>query len=601
MGLDVIKAEDVVNLSAMFRERVQRSPERVAYRQYDGERSCWRQWTWREMADEVGRWQVALREEGLQAGDRVALMLRNGKDWVACDQAVLGLDLVSVPLYTDDRVENVIHILNETKAKILVIDGDRQWRNLASKLDDQVHLQKIFTLSSVSVYPETDSRLCLYPDWVKGRGGKPIYSLAESGRLASIIYTSGTSGRPKGVMLSHQNILVNAWAVTQVAEIGQEDVFLSFLPLSHALERTAGYYLPMLCGATVAFARSVQQLAEDLQIVQPTLLISVPRVYERIHARIQQQLRRAPIKRWLFYWTIRYGWACYEREHSTTASISPRGIHKWLDQWVGAAMRARMGGRLRFAICGGAPLQPTLMQEFCALGIPMLQGYGLTEAGPVVSVNHPQSNRPGSIGLPLTNVSIKLDKDTEELSVKGPNIMLGFWNNPEYTRERLDQEGWLRTGDQVRQDEKGHLYIVGRLKDIIVLGNGEKLPPTEIEMAITMDPLFNQVLVLGEGRPFLLAILVLNPELWRTFARSYVPDPDYFTAVSDQQIHKQILKRLRRAMRTFPGYAQIRRVILTLEPWTIDNGCLTPTQKVKRDHVEKRFAEQIDRVYQQLQ
>ncbi len=599
-GTDVIRPDEAGNLSGLFHERVRRSSDAVAYSHYDNGSQAWLDTTWGEMALEVGRWQAAMRKEGLSPGDRVALMLRNSREWVVFDQAALGLGLVSVPLFTDDRPDNVAHIVEETQAKLLVVDGKRQWRRLQEISDGFGSLKRIVSLANIEAEDGAlDPHLESFAAWSFGCHGKPERSTAEPDELASIVYTSGTAGRPKGVMLSHRNMLENAWAASHVADITSDDVFLSFLPMSHTLERTGGYYLPMVCGARVAYARSVQQLGEDLQAVKPTVLISVPRIYERVHSRLRKSLeQQGALSRSLFASAVRIGWQRYERAQGRGSWRPAHVLGPTLDRLVGSKLRARLGGRLRFAICGGAPLAPELAREFTGLGVPLLQGYGLTEASPVVSVNLPGNNMPESIGPALRGVETKIGPN-DELLVRGSNVMMGYWANEEATRAAIDAEGWLHTGDQARKDEAGRHFITGRIKDIIVLANGEKVPPAEMEIAIGLDDLFEQVLIIGEGQPYLAALAVLNEEAWPTFARECDVDPQDPAALSDRYVERRVLQRMARALHNFPGYAQVRRVTLLLQPWTIEDGLVTPTQKLKRVRILAQHEADVARLFEE--
>ncbi len=597
---DRITPDEAGNLSGLFHARVTRSPDAVAYVQYDNGGKIWQETTWAEMALEVGRWQAALRKEGLQAGDRVALMLRNAREWVVFDQAALGLGLITVPLYTDDRPDNVAQIVEETGARLLVVDGKRQWRRLQAVSERFESLQRIVSLANIEVEDGSmDSRLESLAAWSFGCHGPAERLSADADALASIVYTSGTSGRPKGVMLSHRNMLENAYAPSLVADITPEDVFLSFLPLSHTLERTAGYYMPMVCGARVAFARAAQQLGEDLQAIRPTLLISVPRIYERVHARLRKQLeKQGGFSRRLFDEAVDIGWRRYLRAQGRGGWHPKHLAGPALDRLAGAKLRERLGGRLRFAICGGAPLSPELARVFTALGIPLLQGYGLTEASPVVSVNRPESNAVESVGPPLGGVEVRIGENSE-LLVRGPNVMLGYWNNEESTRAAIDAEGWLHTGDQARLDEAGRIHLTGRIKDIIVLANGEKVSPAEMELAIGLDALFDQVVVVGEGRPYLAALAVVNEDAWIDFVRECDADPDDLASLRDRFVERRALQRIGRALYAFPGYAQVRRIRLLRHPWTVEDGLMTPTQKLKKARILVEHAEDIATMYEE--
>jgi long-chain acyl-CoA synthetase len=408
------------------------------------------------------------------------------------------------------------------------------------------------------------------------------------------VYTSGTTGRPKGVMLSHANLLANAQSVMQAVQAYREDVFLSFLPLSHAFERTVGYYVPMMAGSTVAYARSVLHLAEDLPVVRPTVLVSVPRIYERAHARIAMDLAKRRFARALFDATVDVGW---RRAAGGGAGLGAALAWPVLRRLVARRVLERFGGRVRIAVSGGAPLAPSLARVFIGLGLPVLQGYGLSEAAPVVTGNRLDDNVADSVGPALPGVEVRLGAG-HELLVRGPNVMLGYWNRPDATREAIDAEGWLHTGDKARI-ENGRVYIVGRLKEIIVLSSAEKVAPADLELAITGDPHFEQAMVIGEGRAYLVVLAVLSAENWPGFARAAGLEPGDPNALAAPAVVNAALARIERQLARFPSYARIRRVWLTLDPWTVENGLITPTLKLKRAELERRFAAEIAHLYEQ--
>jgi long-chain acyl-CoA synthetase len=346
----------------------------------------------------------------------------------------------------------------------------------------------------------------------------------------------------------------------------------------------------------VAYARSILQLAEDLQNIRPTVMIAVPRIFERVFARIQGQLeRQPPLKRALFRLTTEVGWRRFERQQKRAAWHPSLLAWPLLSRLVAGKVTEKLGGRLRLAVSGGAPLSLAVAKTFIGLGVPILQGYGLTETSPVISVNLPEDNEPGSVGVPLKGVEVRIGEN-DELLAKTPGRMQGYWNNHVATAEIIDAGGWLHTGDQARI-ERGHIYITGRIKDILVMSNGEKIPPMDMELAICLLSFVDQALVIGEGKSYLSAILVLNPEEWPRLARRVGVDPDADGSLSNQQLHNEVLKGIRGTLKDFPGYAKIRRVILAREPWTVDNGLITPTLKVKRAKVMQRFADEIAALY----
>jgi len=599
---DLITAEAAGTLDGLLFERVHRTPDAVAYRDHDRESDSWVDYSWREVARQVSRWRVALAGEGLEAGDRAAISLRNSAEWVYFDQATLGEGLVSVPLYTDDRPDNVAYILNDAAVRLLLLQNMRQWKALLPALSDNTTLKRVLVLEAPDadekIVATADPRLRFVDDWLPHTVPDAARRAGDPHALASIVYTSGTTGRPKGVMLSHYNMLSVAHAAVAAVDCYQQDLFLSFLPLSHTLERTAGYYLPLMSGATVAHARSVLQLAEDLVTIKPTVMIAVPRIFERVHGRIMCQLeKKSPLARSLFHTAVRIGWQHFQWRQGRAAWSPALLLNPLLRKLVGDKVTEKLGGRIRFAISGGAALPLPVARTFISLGLPILQGYGLTETSPVISVTRDGNNDPASVGEPLRGIEVR-SGENDELLVKSPGIMLGYWNNHAATAEMVDPEGWLHTGDQVRI-EKGCIYITGRLKDILVLSNGEKLPPGDMESAICLDALFEQALVVGEGKPYLAALIVLSSDLWFGFAKEQGLDPFARGSLQDSHLQKKVLARIQKQLHDFPGYARIRRVALMLEPWTVENGLLTPTLKVKRARVLEQFSEQVEGLYTQ--
>lgn len=596
-----IQPDRAATLSGLFHERLGATPDKFAYRQFDSATETWKSWTWRQVDKEVARWQAALVKEGLAPGDRVAVMLKNCVEWIIFDQAALGLGLVTVPLYLDDRPDSAAWIIDNAEARLLLVEGRFQHRKVAEIVSATHKLERVVSLLSPERLADWNPKFVLAEDWLNAADGVAVpQRRLTPDMLASIVYTSGTTGKPKGVMLTHDNMLWNAWYASLCLDFSGDEIFLSFLPLSHTLERTAGYYLPLLLGAEVVFARSIALLSQDLQAIQPTVLVSVPRIYERVYARIQDALtRKGGAAQRLFQSAIEVGWYRFEYENGR-ATWHPK-LLAWplLKKLVADGIVEKWGGRLKVAVSGGAALCPDIARVFVGLGIPVYQGYGLTEASPVISVNRPGANRPASIGKALPGVEVQIDANNELLS-RSRCVMRGYWNNPAATSAVVDGAGWLHTGDLARMDEQGYLYIVGRIKDIIVLNNGEKASPADMEAAVTLDPLFEQVMVVGEGKPCLACVAVLNEEHWRTFCSEHNLDPDKADALADSRVNKMLLARIAERLKGFPGYAQVRRLYLTPGPWTVENGLLTPTLKMKRKQLQERYQEAIEAMYKNL-
>jgi long-chain acyl-CoA synthetase len=591
---DVISPQEAGTLYGLFLERVRRSRDKIAYRHFDVRQSVWVDLSWGQMLEQVARWQAALAKEGLAKGDRVAIMLRNCPQWVMFDQAAMSLGLIVVPLYTVDRADNIAYIVNDAEVKVMLFETSSQWNELSGVVGQMGCVQRFISLDEFeSNEPRLVSAARYLPASAELRPAVPC----ENNELASIIYTSGTTGRPKGVMLSHNNMLSNAYDVMETFTVHDDDLMLSFLPLSHTFERTCGYYLQVTMGATVAYARSIPLLAEDLLTIRPTILIAVPRIYERVYAAISAKLAEgSPLKRMLFDLAVEVGWARFLHGQGRGGWKLSFLLWPLLQKLVAQKILARLGGRVRTAVSGGAALAPDISRVFVGLGLPVLQGYGLTETSPIVSGNKLASNYPDSVGQAIRNVQVKLGEQSA-LLVKGPNVMMGYWKHPEATRAMIDPDGWLNTGDIAHISETGHIYITGRLKEIIVLSNGEKMPPADMEAAILHDPLIDQVMIYGEGRPYLVALAVLNPEVWPQIAAKVGVRPDMPESLTDSNVEAKVLRRITRNISGFPGYAKVHRVLLLREPWTIDNGLLTPKLSLKRDRVVAMFGKQINELY----
>ncbi len=594
----VIPMKDAATLDGLFRERVRRTPDLVAYQAYNDQHGNWRDYTWAQMDRQIARWQTALEGDGLKAGDRVAVMLRNSPEWVMFDQAALGLGLVVVPLYTQDRPENVAYIINNSDCKVLLIEGQEHWQAMQGVIGELRSVVRFLAVNATST-TGSEPRLKWIGDWLpeEEEGGATRHVARDGNSLATIVYTSGTTGRPKGVMLSHNNILSNTESALTVLATGHDDIFLSFLPLSHTFERTCGYYLTIMSGSTVAYARSIPLLGEDLQTIRPTMLISVPRIYERIWGTIRAKLDEgSPLRKKLFMLAAEVGYARFEHAQGRGPWLLSFLLWPLLNKLVASKVLARLGGRLRYALSGGAALPAGISRIFIGLGLPILQGYGLTETSPIACANRPENNIPASVGPAIPGVQVKIG-DKGAVMIKGPNIMLGYWNNEEATRAMIQQDGWLNSGDVGRIGDQGHLFITGRLKEIIVLSNGEKVPPSDMEAAIARDPLFEQVMILGEGKSYLTVLTVLNPDHWKKLAAASGFDAGAADVMRSQKTEEVILGRIAAQLTEFPGYAQVRRVSATLDPWAIENGLLTPTMKLKRAEVMAKFNAEIAQMY----
>jgi long-chain acyl-CoA synthetase len=587
-------------LPELLAMRVQATPSGEAYRQFDETSGRWVSYSWSEVGQRGQEWRRALHAERLPSGARIALLVPGGIAHVCMDQAALALGFVPVPMHVIDQPESLIYVLADSGASLLFVDSCSRWSLLERFTSRLPNLKRVVCLSGEAPSPAGIARTLT--QWLRvasdreAQGDMPSPSI-DSDALAAIVYTSGTTGRPKGVMLSHRNVVSNVYAVLATVPVFGRDVFLSFLPLSHTFERTVGYYLPMAVGATVVFARSIPLLMADLATVRPTALVSVPRIYERVYARLRANLDSRPVGRVLFGLAV----SVRERQFESGAwkvrlsGAFVRALWPLLDRVVGARVRARFGGRLRVAVSGGAPIPRLVSRTLLAVGVPLLQGYGLTEASPVVACNTPADNHPDSVGRALPGIEVKIGAQ-DELLVRGPSVMVGYWKRPEETGRVLEPDGWLHTGDQARLDD-GRIVLEGRLKDIIVTSTGEKIAPVDLESAILADPVFEQVMVIGEGKPYIAALVVLNRDGWgKQVARLGLRAEDT-AGLRSPSARAWALKRIADAIRGFPAYATPRAVCLSLDPWTVDSGLITPTLKPKRPAIAARFAVEIAELY----
>jgi long-chain acyl-CoA synthetase len=594
---DIIGESAARTIPGLFRERVARSPEAIAYREWDAAARQWQDHSWRDMARLIRRYRAALSRAALEEGDRVAIQLPNGTDWVAFDIAAMASGLITVPIYAHDSLSDAAHILANSGARLMLLDTWEQWAGLAPWCSRFPALRHVWVRQARTANAANGSASPAVTPLADALSSTEAIREPElaADATATLIYTSGTTGPPKGVMLSHFAILWNCEAATRFIAPLPSDVFLSFLPLAHAFERTLGYYLPMMGGATVAYARSVDTLREDLGIIRPTVLLAVPRIYERIEERIRQQSDRSSVKGALVRLTAGVGWQLQEARHhrGPAPGLGLRLLWPVLDRLVARRLLGALGGRLRVAASGGASLPPDTARFLVGLGLPLVEGYGLTEAAPVVTATRLNEIVPGSVGQPLHGLDIKLGPQ-DELLVRTPSIMKGYWQDAMATAAAIDADGWLRTGDiaEIRDDQ---VFIKGRLGERLALSTGEKVMASAIEAAIRRDPLFDQVCVIGEGRPCLAAVISLNPGRWPSAASELGVD-----AQAPNTASAAMLPRISRLLSDLPKHAQVRAVHLVLEPWTVQQSLLTPTLKIKRRAVEERYASQIEALYETL-
>jgi len=553
-----------------------------------------------ELADAVRRLAAALDDAGIEPGDRVALMAENGPHWPIVDFAALASGIVLVPIYPTLTSEQAAYVTNDCGARMLFVEGEERLLPLLAmegalgRVERFVLIGERCTLADASV-PTLEELIQETPEPDRDAfdaGARTI----DPDDLATFIYTSGTTGKPKGVMLTHGNLASNVVAALELMNFQGHQTALSFLPLSHSFERMVDYCYFSI-GATIAYAESVKTVPADLLAVQPHVFVSVPRVYEKILAKVREKVARSawPHRR-LFAWAVGVGRRALP---DRLAQKSPGGLLglelRLADRLVFSKIHASLGGRFEFAISGGAPLARDVAEFFWAAGVRIFEGYGLSETSPVLTVNHHASVRLGTVGPPIPGVDLRIATDGEVLA-RGPNIMRGYFNLPEATAEAIDDDGWFHTGDIGAFDEAGHLQITDRKKELIINAYGKNIAPAPIENALKSSAYVEYAVVIGDRRKFLSALLV--PDFRALALKTGLPaDGDRQALVDSDSVRQLIAQEVEEVNARLSRYQKIRAWALLQDELSIEGGELTPTQKVKRRVIREKYAAVIERVY----
>ena len=560
--------------------------------------------SWEEAADLVRRLARGLAALGIEPGDRVALVSENRPEWVIADLAIMEAGAVTVPAYVTNTVEDHRHILGNSGARAAIVSTAALAARLVPAAAQTPSVRTVVSIESGAIEEvggapaNFDLRrwehvLALGGEssgdraqWTAGRGALPDDT-------ACIIYTSGTGGVPKGVMLSHRNIIANCRGAHRLLEmlgLG-DDKFLSFLPLSHSYEHTAGLMFPISLGAEIYFAEGAETLATNLIEVRPTIMTAVPRLYETMHQRIRLGIERERgLKRTLFERAVAIG---RKRLAGEPLSLGERLLDPVLDKLVRGKVRARFGGHLKAMISGGAPLNPEIGGFFLALGVRLLQGYGQTEAAPVICCNSPGHVRIDTVGPPLDGVAVRIAEDGEIL-VAGDNVMKGYWNDPEASARAI-HDGWLYTGDIGQLDPDGYLRITDRKRDFIKNSGGEMISPARVEGALTLAPEIAQAMVFGDRRPYLVALIVPDPEF--AAARASGRAVDLAAFAHDAGLHKALGDVVARVNAGLPAAERVRRFTIAGEPFSLANAQLTPTLKIRRHAIRAAYQAAVETLY----
>ncbi len=603
MGIERLKKETIPQI---FLDSCRKWSSRPAYSVKH--RGRWEDLSYGQVYSLAKETATALWKLGFRRGDVMAILSENRPEWNICDFAISGAGMVSVPVYPTLTSEQILYILDHSEAGLIFVSSAEQARKI---MDIQQTLPK---LKYMIVFDENG--MPQNQDWILGfdafralsekEAAAFVYDFdaecdkSEEDDIFTIIYTSGTTGVPKGVILSQRNVASNVESALKALSIDEQDVFLSFLPLSHSLERMAGHVAPFRAGSRVAFAEGVNEVQDNLLEIGPTVVISVPRLFEKIYSKIQLGLSSssAPKKK-VFSWAVKVG----SRISSSCSQFGrhPRGFlalkGRIAFQLVFKKLSRALGGNIRYFVSGGAPLSRDIGEFFDAAGIPVLEGYGLTETSPVTNVNRLERYKFGTVGPAIEGVEISLS-DEQEIWVKGPNVMKGYFRDAAATEEAFSEDGWLRTGDLGEIDEDGYLKITGRIKDIIVTSGGKNIAPARTEQALSQSPYISQVVIIGDRRSYLTALIVPNLDEIRQLAADKQIQYD-----SDEQLvhHFEILgfieKEVEAQQQNLARFEQIKKFTLMSREFSIEEGEMTPSLKIRRAMVENKYSDIIDIMY----
>lgn len=596
-----MKFETWPSLAVMFFERAAELGDRpFLWAKHDGR---YQPLTWREVRDRVSLVARGLHAIGIAPGDKVMLVAENRPEWMIAELAILACRAVAVPAYTTNTDDDHIHILDNSDAVAAIVST----RKLAAQLlpaahrairckhviameDPELHQD----LGSIAVHRWDDivTRGAELPDEVEGWAAK-----ANRSDTAVIIHTSGTGGTPKGVMLHHGAILSNClggWDLFKDDITFGEEIFLSFLPLSHAYEHMAGHFLPVGIGAQIYYAESVETLVTNMAEVRPTIMTAVPRLYEAMHGRIRRAMdKETGLKKTMFTKAVALGRKRYE--DAGNLGLGERVVDALLDRLVRRKVAGRFGGRLKFFVSGGAPLNYDIGMFFTALGVKLLQGYGMTESAPLISCNPVHGHKIHTVGPPVRGVELRIAEDGE-ICVRGELVMQGYYKDDAATRQVI-RDGWLHTGDIGHLDHDGHIIITDRKKDIIVNSGGDNVSPQRVEGFLTLQPEIGQAMVIGDKRPHLVALLVPEEEFLRDWTKANGKPNDLDALAGDAELHDTLTQAVERVNKELGVVERVRRFVVAPEFFSIENGMMTPSMKIRRHIIKEKYGSQLEALY----
>lgn len=593
-AVDYGKTGDLLSMFLAQADRFGEDP--LLWGKVDG---AYRSHSWASVRDEVTALANALVAEGLQPGERVVLASENRPEWTIADLAILAAGAIPAPAYPSSTEYDYLHVLDNVEAAVVIVSTPTVGaRIMAAGLRAKRRPLVIMMDHGPEVTAPEGIRLVSWNALMAQEEGKDIPACAariKRDDLATIIHTSGTGGAPKGVMLSHRAILHNCMGAYHLLEsLGLErETFLSFLPLCHSYEHTTGLFFPISLGAQVYFAEGVETLASNMTEAQPTVMTAVPRLYEMMRMRILRGIEKEGGKKKDFFLKA-VDLGTRRMTDPKSLGIKDRLYDLVLDKLVRAKVQERFGGRLKAMVSGGGPLNPEVGSFFRALGVPILQGYGLTETAPVVSCNPPYQVKMHTVGPALKGVEVKIAEEDGEILIRGPLLMDGYWNDPEATRQTIDAEGWLHTGDVGKIDEDGFIQITDRKKDLIVNSGGQNISPQRVEGIIALEPEIGMVIVFGDNMPHLVALIVPSQEFLTTWARDHKKPSELGRIHDDPELRVAIGAALDRANAKLTLTEKVRRFTILSEPPSIENNEMTPTMKARRFMLRQRYAKEIE-------
>ena len=590
------------NLVTMFFDQAERRGGRpFLYRKIDGD---WRSISWREAAVQVASLATALRAIGIAPGDRVVLVSENRPEWCIADLGIMAAGAITVPTYVTNTERDHAHILENSGARAAIVSTSKLTKALLPAIYRSNNCTTVIGIEPLRIGQSSAAQLFDWSKLLAAHPGDVAAVRAEAAKLkrsdlACLIYTSGTGGAPRGVRQHHGAILLNCAGCLEIVENDfapdEPETFLSFLPASHAYEHTGGQYLPIALGGEIYYAESLEKLAANIEETRPTIMVVVPRLFEVLRQRMAKTIeKQGGLAEKLLEQALRLGRKKYEAGHRL--SLWDRPLDMLLERTIRKKVAARFGGRLKAMVAGGAPLNPEVGIFFYSLGVTLLQGYGQTESAPVISCNRPRANiKMHSVGPPMKGVEVRIAEDGE-ICVRGELVMHGYWQNDEESA-RVLRDGWLLTGDIGHLDADGHIVITDRKKDIIVNDKGDNVAPQRVEGMLTLQSEILQAMVHGDRRPYLVGLMVPNPEWAAEWAAAHGRANEPAALRADPEFHKAVAAAVDRINAQLSVTEKVRRVVLADEPFTVENEMMTPSLKIRRHVIRAKYGAQLDGLY----